>query len=345
MSAPSASGITTAEDVLARNRDLVRPSLRDAVDRMPATMRHITGYHLGWWDESGGTAAHDQGKTLRSTLVLLSATAVGGSPAAAMPGAVAVELAHNFSLLHDDVMDGDTTRRHRPTAWRVFGTGAAILAGDALLTRASQVLGDSTNPAAGRALDALHEAVTGLIDGQTADLSFEERMDVTVDECVDMAMKKTAGLAGAACAIGSVLGGASTERIARLERFGHRVGLAFQHVDDLLGVWGDPSVTGKPVYSDLRTRKKTLPVVAALRSEHPAGRRLLELYRDPQPLTGADLAHAADLITRAGGRAWSQRQAAELLGAALRELDAARPEAEPARDLGALARLLADRQR
>ena len=130
----------SARDVLAWSRGIVEPGLRAAVGTLPSSMRRIAGYHFGWWNEHDHPERASGGKAIRPTLVLLSACAVGGAPAAGVPAAVAaVELVHNFSLLHDDVMDGDLTRRHRPTAWSVFGLNAAILAGDALLTLALDV--------------------------------------------------------------------------------------------------------------------------------------------------------------------------------------------------------------
>src|SRR5690349_13536830 len=130
-------------DVLAWSKSLVDPALREAAERLPETMRRIAGYHFGWSDADGEPTHGDGGKALRPALVLLCAEAAGGAAASAVPAAVAVELVHNFSLLHDDVMDGDTTRRHRATAWTVFGTGPAILAGDALLSVAFEVLAPS----------------------------------------------------------------------------------------------------------------------------------------------------------------------------------------------------------
>jgi geranylgeranyl diphosphate synthase type I len=276
---------------------------------------------------------------------LLSAEAVGGDPANAVPAAVAVELVHNFSLLHDDVMDGDVTRRHRPTAWSVFGMGAAILAGDALQNLAFHVLAASGHAAAQDGLRMLGVAVQDLIEGQSADMAFERRTDVSLSECRAMAEAKTGALLGCSCALGALFGGGDTEQVGRLRDFGAGLGLAFQHVDDLLGIWGDPAATGKPVYSDLRNRKKTLPVVAALTSCTAAGRELAALYRRYQPLSDTDLERAAELIDAAGGRAWSRAEAVTLYARALRNLTAADPAVRPASGLRTLADLLARRDR
>lgn len=355
----------SAREVLAWGRNTVDPVLRAAVDMLPASIRPIVGYHFGWRDEHGRPAGDDGGKAIRPAFVLLTAKAVGGLAAPAVPAAVAVELVHNFSLLHDDVMDGDVTRRHRPTAWSVFGVNPAILAGNALLTLAFEVLAASGHLAAQEGMRMLSAAVLDLVNGQSADLAFEERADVDLPECLRMAEGKTGALLGCACALGASFGGGSPEQVEYLRGFGKHLGLAFQLVDDLLGIWGDPAVTGKPVYSDLHERKKSLPVVAALTSGTPAGRELAALYHRDQPLSSTDLVHAAELIDIAGARAWSQVQADDLLAHALRHLrsallprpgtgadvpqerqagrSSADPTARAAAELGALARLATHR--
>ncbi|RSD16243.1 family 2 encapsulin nanocompartment cargo protein polyprenyl transferase [Amycolatopsis eburnea] len=320
-------------DVLAWSKGLVDPALRATADRLPEVMRRVAGYHFGWWDAQGTPSAADGGKALRPALVLLCAEAAGGDPADAVPAAVAVELVHNFSLLHDDIMDGDTTRRHRATAWTVFGTGPAVLAGDALLSLAFEEL---TREGA----KLLSQGVLALLEGQAADLDFEQRDDVTPPECVRMATGKTAALIGAACELGALHG---TRPPARFGAFGRAVGLAFQHVDDLLGIWGDPAETGKPVYSDLQNRKKSLPVVTALSSGTEAGAELASLYAGTDPLDDAQLTRAASLVESAGGRQWSQAQAAALVAKGLRELASANPVPRPAAELAALARLITTR--
>ncbi|WP_412539047.1 family 2 encapsulin nanocompartment cargo protein polyprenyl transferase [Longispora sp. K20-0274] len=333
----------SAPEVLSWSRDTVGPALRAAVDGLPPSMGRVAGYHFGWCDERGEPDDASSGKAIRPALVLLMAEAVGGGGATAVPAAVAVELVHNFSLLHDDVMDRDVTRRHRPTAWTVFGIGPAILAGDALNTLAFDVLAASGHDAAQPGLRMLAAAVQNLVEGQFADVAFEQRDDVDVAECVRMAEGKTAALLGASCALGALFGGGRPDQVEHLGAFGQHLGLAFQFVDDLLGIWGDPAVTGKPVYSDLQNRKKSLPVVAALSSGTDEGRQLGELYAHDAPLTAPELARAADLIDRAGARTWSQNQAHDLLGRALDRLGAAGPTDRVAAELGGLARLVTRR--
>ncbi|HVV10329.1 polyprenyl synthetase family protein [Amycolatopsis sp.] len=324
----------TAPEILAWARNLVEPELRATAGRLSASMRPPTYHHFGWTDDGGS------GKVMRPALTLLSAQAVGSAPEPALPAAVAVELVHNFSLLHDDVVDGDVTRRHRATVWKVFGVGTAILAGDAILALAAELLAEQPGQ-----LRILMAAVADLIEGQCADLAFEEREEVSVAECRAMAAGKTGALLGASCAMGAVAGGGGGEQVRQLRAFGEEIGLAFQFVDDLLGIWGEPAVTGKPVYSDLRSRKKSLPVVAALGSRTREGRQLAELYRKPEDLTGPELVRAAELVAGAGGREWAQAQADNLLEHALSRLRAAVPRPQAETELTALARLVARRDR
>ena len=203
-------------------RALVVPVYRQAVDSLPAEMRQIAGYHAGWWDAEGQPVPH-AGKAVRPTLTLACARAAGICGEAAARAGAAVELVHDFSLLHDDVMDGDLTRRHRPTAWTVFGVGQAILVGDALLASAVRQL--SGIPVA---IDVLTRALLDLCRGQSADLAFEQRGDVTLAECVTMAEDKTGALLGAACELGALAGGADPSAARRYGGFGRQLGVAFQ---------------------------------------------------------------------------------------------------------------------
>ena len=256
------------------------------------------------------------GKALRPALTLLSARAASAAPERGVPAAVAVELVHNFSLLHDVIMDGDTERRHRPTAWTVYGTGAAILAGDAMLALAQDILLEDAAPSGVWAARALSAAVQRLIAGQGADLAFEQRDDVSLPECLAMAGDKTAALMSCACSIGSIHVGGAPGLAMGLAAFGAHAGLAFQLTDDLLGIWGAPEVTGKPVRSDLRARKKSLPVVAALSAGTPEARELAALLAREEALSEDDLALAAGLVEAAGGKGWTEAEAATQLAAA-----------------------------
>ncbi|WP_408909694.1 family 2 encapsulin nanocompartment cargo protein polyprenyl transferase [Streptomyces luteolus] len=328
--------------LLDRTREAVEPELRRAVDSLPGTMRRVVTYHFGWEHADGRPAAGRSGKAIRPGLVLAAARALGGSPTAVVKAAAAVELVHNFTLLHDDVIDRDSTRRHRPTAWTVFGDADAILAGDALQALALRVLADDQHPAAGAAAARLAACVVELCEGQHVDTALEERPcdQVTLDECLGVAEAKTGALLGCACAVGALYAGAGQDEVEAMDAFGRQAGLAFQLIDDVIGIWGDPARTGKPVGADLLAGKKSLPVVAALTSDTAAGAELAELYPGLGP---ADVGRAADAIDRAGGRDWAQAQAAERMSQAVGQLSRAVPDPDLAGGLLALAEFVTRR--
>ncbi|MBB6174799.1 geranylgeranyl diphosphate synthase type I [Nocardiopsis mwathae] len=313
--------------------ELVAPALRSALGRLAHPVRTIAEYHFGWRDTDGAPADAGIGKMIRPALVLLSSRAAGGRDADAVPAAVAVELLHNFSLLHDDIMDGDRTRRHRPAAWTVYGVPRAVLAGDALLALSLDVLAD--RPA--RELSVLHRTLLDLVNGQAADISFEQRDDVSLAECEAMVRAKTGSLIACSCSLGAFAAGARAETAASLAEFGWQLGRAFQLIDDVLGIWGEPGRTGKSAYSDLAARKKTLPVAAALASDNAAARELAARYRSRRPLADSDLDRVASLVVQAGGRAWAEHQAAAALREATAALHRAHPAEGPARRLNDLA--------
>ncbi|GHC55582.1 polyprenyl synthetase family protein [Streptomyces cinnamoneus] len=316
--------------LLERGRTLATPVLRAAVNRLAAPMDTVAAYHFGWIDAEGRPAHGDSGKAIRPALALLSAEAAGRAPEVGVPGAVAVELVHNFSLLHDDLMDGDEQRRHRDTVWKAYSPAQAILVGDALFALANEVLLELGTVEAGRATRRLTTATRKLIDGQAQDISYEHRERVTVAECLEMEGNKTGALLACAVSIGAVLGGADDRTADALEAYGYHLGLAFQAVDDLLGIWGDPETTGKQTWSDLRQRKKSLPVVAALAAGGSASERLAGILAADAKLSDAQLADfdeeefatRAALIEEAGGREWTSEEARRQHATAIEALSA-----------------------
>ncbi|GAA2472553.1 polyprenyl synthetase family protein [Streptomyces longisporus] len=289
-----------APQVLDRCRELVRPALAEAVGRMHPWVGEMAAYSFGWCEVGGAPTGASGGKGVRQALAVLGAEAAGAEGRAGVPAAVAVELVHTFSLLHDDIMDGDAARRRRPTVWKAYGTGPAVLAGDALFALAVETL--AAAPGGPQAVRLLSVALSDLVRGQADDLLFAARpwrgpQRVRPEEYRAMAEHKTGALLGCAAALGALLGGAAPSVADALDRAGRHLGIAFQVVDDVLGIWGDPAVTGKPVHGDLRERKKTFPVLAALDSGAPASRRLAALLD-----AGGDPAESATLIDTLGGR-------------------------------------------
>ncbi|MCX5418530.1 polyprenyl synthetase family protein [Streptomyces sp. NBC_00078] len=289
-----------APHVLDRCRELVRPALVEAVARMHPWVGEMSAYSFGWCEVGGAPTVASGGKGVRQALAVLGAEAAGAPGWAGVPAAVAVELVHTFSLLHDDIMDGDAARRRRPTVWKAYGTGPAVLAGDALFALAVETL--AAAPAGPQAVRVLSVALGDLVRGQADDLLFADRpwtgpQRVRPEEYRAMAGHKTGSLLGCGAALGALLGGAAPSVVDALDRAGRHLGIAFQIVDDVLGIWGDPAVTGKPVHGDLRERKKTFPVLAALDSDGPGARRLAALLA-----AGGDPEKAATLIDALGGR-------------------------------------------
>ncbi|MFJ9864709.1 family 2 encapsulin nanocompartment cargo protein polyprenyl transferase [Streptomyces sp. NPDC101165] len=340
-----------AAALLERTRAVVDPELRATVESLPGSMRRIALYHFGWEHADGTAAAGNAGKAIRPALVLAAAAALGGPRArtAAVRAAVAVELVHNFTLLHDDVMDRDTSRRHRPTAWTVFGDADAILAGDALQALALRLLAEDPHPASGAAAVRLADCVVELCAGQHTDTAMERSApdEVTLDEALAMAEAKTGALLGCACALGALYAGADAHDVAALDGFGRQAGLAFQLIDDVIGIWGDPQRTGKPAGADLAVRKKSLPVVAALASGTPAAAELAVLYGKPYVQgecgDGGEIARTALAVEQAGGRDWAQAEAADRMARAMQELARAVPAPEAAGGLLALAEFVTRR--
>lgn len=337
-------------DILERSQDLIAPALDRILERLKPQVATMAAFALGRCDVEGNPSAGALGKAVRPAIALLAAQGVGASAKTAVPGAIAVELVHTFTLVHDDIMDGDERRRHRESVWKAYGTGPAILAGDALLALAVKALTETAHPAQSVAVDMIASALVELVNGQAQDVSFEARPwtgpgAVTVEEYTAMAAGKTGSLLGCAAGLGALLGGASPATVSSLTTMGRHLGLAFQAVDDLLGIWGDPAVTGKPVYGDLRLRKKTLPVLFALgRDTPPAGRlaRLLRVGADTPP-TEDRLHDLAALITAAGGRAFATAAAERHLGRSFALIDALPGEAAHLAALHALARFIVNR--
>ncbi len=318
MTAAAGSAASTTSDgssggspaVLGELRDLTEPAMRAAVGRLHPDLAKVESYHRGWTQLDGSPAGRPTGKAMRPALALLSSRAVKGPDAYGIASGVTVELIHDFSLLHDDLMDGDTERRHQPTAWMAYGAGPAILSGDALVSLATQMLLDSGSASTLDAIRLMNRCLAELITGQARDLEFEHRKDISLAECKAMADGKTAALLECASALGAVLSGAEAEQVDALGRFGRELGLAFQLVDDVLGIWGDSAVTGKPVLNDLRSRKKTLPITAALESGAPGLDALRELMFGEIDIASEELLEAAaQQLSDAGFRKWTLDEA------------------------------------
>ncbi len=308
----------------------------------------IMRYHLGWAGPDLQPARAPQGKRLRPTLCLLACEALGGSLAQAAPAAAALELLHNFTLVHDDLQDRDVERHHRPAVWTLWGEAQAINVGDGMHVLSSLAmvrLRERGMPAA-RVLEMLallHHTCLVICEGQFLDISFEQRWDVSLDEYLDMIRRKSAALLSCAAELGAYVAGAEDALRDALARFGLELGMAFQVQDDLLGVWGDEALTGKRAANDLRTRKKTFPVVYALEHGTPEQRRmLLDLLARPGELSEESVQRAIALLEASGARAQAHAAVARYSAIALDHLATLPPS--PAREeLRTMAELLRSR--
>ncbi len=288
--------------VLNRVMELVEPELVNSVKKLSDELLPVIEYHFGWKTIKGIEAPEDTGKRLRPSLAVLSAEAVGRDLEVAIPGAVAVELIHNFSLIHDDIIDGDKERRHRPSAWTAFSIEDALIAGDALHTLAFQVLLEENTPERVQAARRLVDATTTMISGQAADMTFDDLPTVSFEECLKMEAAKTGALLGYSSSVGAILSGADENTCNALEVFGYELGLAYQAVDDVLGIWGDPKITGKPAGNDLREKKKSMPVSIVLSANNSDSEKLLEIFSTKEDLDEEEIVRASALIENAGGR-------------------------------------------
>lgn len=282
-------------------------------------------YHLGWTDANFVAIQTETGKRVRPLLCLLSCEAAGGDWSRALPAAVALELAHNFSLIHDDIEDNSAERRGRAAVWKVWGLAHGLNAGDGMFVLARLALDRLSERGFDAAIcAAVHrvfdEATLALCRGQFLDLAFEARLDVTPAAYLQMIRGKTAALMAASTRIGAMLATQDAHLIEAFARFGENIGCAFQITDDVLGIWGDPRVTGKSAATDILTRKKSLPAIIGL-NDARVGDALRALYTQAV-LTQDDVARVLALLEHISAREQTQAYADEFRARALDALDA-----------------------
>jgi len=301
-------------------------------------------YHLGWVDQDFRAQSGPTGKRIRPVLCLLACEACGGQWEQAIPAAAAVELLHNFSLIHDDIEDGDTLRRGRSTLWALWGGAQAINAGDALfaLSQLAMLRLMHRDVPATRVVQAqqiFNQTCLALTAGQHLDISFETRDDVTVDDYLTMIRGKTAALLTCTCELGALVAGADVAQRDALATFGLHLGLAFQVRDDILGIWGDPKVTGKATGADIARRKKSLPIVHGMTRSNEFRTLMQQESGDTR-----EIARATALLEQAGSRTFAESMSAECHTKAMEALHTANLSGAAAEALVELAQLLFDRE-
>jgi len=272
---------TSAPALLVRHAGRLARALYETAPARGSLTGRMAAYHMGWVDRHGRPDEAPPGKLVRPSLCLWACEAIAGTADPAVPMACAIEWAHNFTLIHDDIQDGDRERRHREAVWSVWGAANGINAGDAVFAFAFE-LALSAGPSPARRLRAgrvLATAIRRVIDGQCRDLALEGRVDAGPGAYLRMARGKTGALLGACLEGGALIGGASSAAGARLRRAGVLLGLAFQVRDDWLGTWGDPARTGKSHDADLARGKATYPVLAGYAAmAAPERRRFRALF-------------------------------------------------------------------
>jgi geranylgeranyl diphosphate synthase, type I len=298
-------------------------------------------YHMGWTGEGSGPEA--TGKRIRPLLVLLTASSCGADWKLALPAAAAVELVHNFSLVHDDIQDNSPKRRGRLTVWKKWGAPMAINVGDALFVISNQAMMDlsKNHPAETvvRTASILHDTCLELTRGQFLDMSYEKRNDLRIEDYWPMIGGKTAALISACTQIGAILGKADEQTIEQYRIFGRDLGLAFQVQDDILGIWGDEMLTGKSAASDLVEGKNSLPVLYGISQKGRFAKRWVKSAISP-----SEVADVAEMLVDEGAYEFTQREAKRLTDQALNALKKANPQGEVGQTLTDLANKLLNRE-
>ncbi len=264
-------------EVLSRFQPEIEAEIKAVLAERRSPMYDMMRYHFGWCDADGRPSSASNGKAIRPTMCLLSCQALSGEYKSALPAAAAVELVHNYSLIHDDIQDDDRERRHRPTVWSVWGKPQAINAGSGMRMVANCALRRvKVTPSKYRQLQSLiDEATISLVEGQYLDLNYEDSVDITVNDYLTMVAGKTGALLGCSLEAGAIVGCDDAAKTTAFRDYGRSLGLAFQIKDDILGIWGNSDEIGKPSRNDIRRRKKTLPFILALQDAKTSQKKVL----------------------------------------------------------------------
>ena len=323
---------STIQTTLQRHQQVIDDALHatfeQVKERAGSSLSPFYGqlqYHIGQVDANFAPTKNSSGKLLRPNLLLMAYEASGawgltndapphsGYLERALPAAIALELTHNFTLIHDDIEDGDAERRHRPTVWKLWGVPQAINAGDGMFSLARLTLWDVLakgveGDIAARLGALLDFSCLILAEGQYLDISFEARQDISVAMYIDMITRKTAALMACAAEMGAILGTRDTEIITRLSSFGKAIGIAFQVRDDLLGVWASTAELGKTPAGDVYRRKKSLPILHALEhADAHSQQKLHTIYQQEDPLTQQQVEDVLAIFERTYTKAYCQQ--------------------------------------
>lgn len=311
----------------------------------PSGLGVMLRYPMGWVDADGRPYNQVTGKRIRPLMVLFCAEAAGADWHSALPAAAAVEILHNFSLIHDDIEDNSPLRHGRPTVWKVWGVAHAINIGDSLFTLSLQALHRlrETGSSVNTLVDALHafgDTAFTLTRGQHLDMHFEHQKTIGVEQYIEMIRGKTAALLSLSAYLGALIATEDTERASIYAEFALALGISFQIHDDILGIWGNPQVTGKSAASDILSRKKSLPVLYGL-SVSPV---LQARYNDPTPFTEQDVQSIVSTLEDVGALDYARMVENQWNTRALDALTRATPVEPGASKLRQMVDLLFDRK-
>ncbi len=311
--------------IFTKYRDDIEAELHLNFADLKSPLYQMMRYHLGWEDESGNPFQGSGGKRLRPSLCLLACEASGTNALRALPAAAAVELLHNYSLIHDDVQDGDLERRHRPTVWKIWGKPQAINAGTAMRILANQALyrlvqqGETLEKHL-QAQHLLDLCTLRLIEGQYLDISFEKRLDIGLSDYLEMVAGKTAALIACSLELGALVGSDDQSVVRSFKAFGMNIGYAFQIRDDMLGIWGAPEKTGKSNGNDILRKKKSFPILYAFeKSDGAAYTELVKIYQQ-DTVIARDRDRVLEILDKIQANEYAQCEADKYCNRAMLEL-------------------------
>ena len=316
---------TILPNIFLKYRGLIDSALRVELSESSNPVYNMLRYNMGWVNPDGNPAVGKEGKALRPTLCLFACEAVGGISRQAIPTAVALELIHCFSLIHDDIQDKDEFRHHRPTLWTVWGMPKALTAGNILRMVADMALEKLHKEGVAseislQGVKMLTDAYLSMIEGQYLDLCYEGRNDISIPQYLDMISRKTGALIRCSTTIGAFIGNQDKLAVSSMGRFGMSLGYIFQIRDDILGVWGDEKHTGKPVGADVKRKKNSLPIVYAMSSIQGTDRQTLyEIYREIN-LSNEQVSIVLDIMARSKVMEYAKSLAELHAETALKEL-------------------------
>lgn len=337
------------ETIWQRFRPELEAELRFAIGNASLPMYNMMRYHLGWINEVGHPQSEIAGKRLRPLLCLYACESVGGEWRQALPVAAAMELVHNFSLIHDDIQDSSSERRGRSTVWRIWGESQAINVGDGMHALAlSSILrleqAGVEHKKVVHAARLLGEASLELCEGQYLDINYEKRIDVEVSDYLQMIGGKTAALFRCSFEVGALMGTDSEALLACLRSFGYALGMVFQMHDDVLSIWGNKKAIGKSTTSDIQKKKKTLPLVYALGNAKGTDKKNLQSIYQKDGIGPSDVAEVMRVLNKVDARGYAQSTAQRYHSEALSELDTVDLSPQAKEELRAIATFLLERK-